>query len=220
MEEKSINRRSVFIISTRRLLGSDWKISGAFEIEFIFLVLVWRNIEEEAPMSGNKFCIDIWSLIYLSDFPWLGLKLMWLLSAVRRKFFNVFDLQCFAGKSTRIMISIAREICDPTMLRNFLCSRRRQRDCLCFRFFLSSLPPHANIAGEKYDFQNYAGGGAKMKLYLWVIKWIICVIITELGSLTHFNIFCSSFLSVSPFSIALSCASCTIIQRYSRRKEN
>lgn len=68
-------KRSLFIISKARA-SADWRISGSIQIEFLLEAL--HGCEKKA--KKFKFCNDIRSFIYICDFPWFLLKLMWLAS--------------------------------------------------------------------------------------------------------------------------------------------
>lgn len=115
-------KRGLFIISKARA-PADWRVSGSIQIEFLHKALY--GCEKKAKKS--KFCNDIRSFIYICDFPWFLLKLMWLAPwQERRTSTKHFALPTPSNRSefTRhtnergretSWISIARETCESTI---------------------------------------------------------------------------------------------------------
>lgn len=158
-------------------MSADWKISGApNQISHVASLRSEARKAHGTRSFAYKFYIDIWSLIYICDFPWFHLKLMWLQREQQKStkhFFFDFSLFDVPWKLSKINLDIDRW---ASLTNQQFAFQFTFWSCKCklFPIILPASSSTKEIFIVKYDLAKIAR--AEMKLYLGVMKWIIRVI--------------------------------------------
>lgn len=179
-------------VSCMGMKSADWKISGNIEIEFIlFSTYSWiqRSDEEQSTTIFD----NLFTLLISHDSACL--KLMWLTRG--RNFLTpIFDATFLHSLESKPNNNdIDRKIEHKQRFR-FVTTLKEidTYQCKLCRIF------HLFIFLRKDMICRIVKADGAMKLYLWVIKRIICVITMKLWSLIHFNISQGELFSFLSFS--------------------